>query len=220
MKILRKAFCVILMTAPLAGPSLADNSLSIGAKVGTLGIGLEASWHPLPWFDLRAGVNKYVYDDSGSQAGINYDAELNLDTIFATLNFRFPMSPMRLTIGAFQNNNELLLVSQDTPTFDIGGTTYTAADVGTLRSVTAFDGTAPYAGVGFDFTVLDKIGLNVDFGVLWQGGPTVTLDSDGLLASDPIFQSALESERQELQNEVEDFKAWPVLSLGVSYHFF
>jgi len=220
MKAIRKTFCVILLTAPLASPVMADNTLSLGAKVGTLGIGLEASWRPLPWFDLRVGANKYVYDDNGSQAGINYDAELDLDTVFATLNFRFPMSPMRITAGAFINNNELRLTSQDAQAFDIGGTTFTAADVGTLQSVAAFDGTAPYAGVGFDFMVLDKIGLNVDFGVLWQGGPTVTLESDGLLASDPIFQNALEAERQELQDEVDDFKAWPVLSLGFSYHFF
>lgn len=220
MKILQKIIYVFLLTMPFSGTSHADNSVSLGAKVGTLGIGLEASWHPLPWFDLRAGVNKYVYDDNGSQAGINYDAELDLDTVYATLNFRFPLSPMRLTVGAFLNNNELLLTSQDAPAFDIGGITYTAADVGSLRSVTAFDGTAPYAGVGFDFTVLDTIGLNFDFGVLWQGGPTVTLESDGLLANEPLFQAALEAERQELEDEVDDFKAWPVLSLGISYHFF
>jgi hypothetical protein len=161
-----------------------------------------------------------VYDDNGSQAGINYDAELDLDTVYATLSFRFPNSPMRITGGAFLNNNELLLTSQDAPNFDIGGTTFTAADVGTLSSVTGFDGTAPYAGVGFDFMIFDQVGLNVDFGVLWQGGPTVTLEADGLLASDPFFLDALETERQELEDEVEDFKAWPVLSFGFSYRFF
>ena len=101
----------------------------------------------------------------------------------------------------------------------IGGITYPGAGIGTLSSVTTFDSTSPYLGLGFDFTLAGKVGLNLDLGVLWQGEPGVTLDASGALNQDPAFQAALETERLELEDEMSDFKAWPVVSLGVVYKF-
>ena len=54
------------------GNALAGDSLWFGVKAGTLGLGAEASWRPIPWFDFRLGANQYDYDDSGSVSGINY----------------------------------------------------------------------------------------------------------------------------------------------------
>lgn len=211
----------LLLLAMLAcGPALADNDFGVGVKAGTLGIGLEGTWRPLPYLDVRLGANTFDYDDTGSQAGVNYDATLNLETFYGTANFSFPLSPFRVTAGLFSNGNEINLVSADNgATYDIGGTTYSSAEVGTLQSKASFPGTAPYFGIGYDFSLFGKVGLNLDLGVLWQGEPDVTLTSDGLLANDPNFQDALEAERQELNDEVKDYKAWPVLSLGFVYNF-
>jgi len=55
--------------------------------------------------------------------------------------------------------------------------------------------------------------------VLWQGAPTVTMNSTGLLANDPTFQAALETERLELEDDMSNFKAWPVFSLGFVFNF-
>ncbi|MDZ7769371.1 MAG: hypothetical protein U5K38_09990 [Woeseiaceae bacterium] len=64
-----------------------------------------------------------------------------------------------------------------------------------------------------------RLGLNLDLGVLWQDEPLVSLSSDGSLANHPTFQDALGNERQELLKETEDFKAWPVVSLGLHFNF-
>lgn len=220
MNVLRAKVSVLLLGFLMAGGATADDNLWLGLKAGTLGVGLEAIWRPIPWLDLRAGGNAYDLDDTGSQAGINYDATLQLETYYLTGNFLFPVSPFRITIGAFSNGNELQMVSMDSPAFDIGGGTFTQADVGTLRSTTYFEDVAPYLGVGFDFSVFGKVGLNLDFGVLWQGEPSVSLTSDGLLANDPTFIAQLEVERQELESEFQDYKAYPVVSLGFSVNFF
>ena len=211
---------VVALAILIGGNASADQKLGIGAKAGTLGFGIEGTWRPLPYMDLRLGGNTFDYDDNGSQAGINYDATLALETFYATANFRFPLSPFRVTAGVFSNGNEIQMTSADNTSFTIGGITYTPAEVGTLSSTTSFDSTAPYLGFGYDFTVMDRVGLNLDFGVLWQGDPAVTLAADGLLAGDPTFQSALEAERQELEDEMSDFKAWPVISLGFVVNFF
>ena len=199
----------------------ASADFGIGLKAGTLGLGVEGRWSPLPWLDVRVGANSYEYDDDGSQAGINYDATFALDTYYATGNFRFPLSPFRVTAGAFSNNNEFDLISQDTggADFEIGGNTFTPADVGSLQSVTSFASTAPYLGVGYDFEILGKVGLNFDFGVLWQGEPSVSMQADGLASGLQVFQDALEAERLELEDEMSDFKAWPVVSVAFIYNF-
>ena len=67
--------------------------------------------------------------------------------------------------------------------------------------------------------MLNRVGLNLDFGVLWQGEPDVTLTADGVIADDPLFQLALEQERQDIAEEVSDYKAWPVVSLGFVVNF-
>ena len=218
---MKQFFALLLLALPMLAPTAAraDSNFGLGVKAGTLGIGVEATWRALPWIDVRAGFNRYDYDDSDTQAGIPYDATLALDSYYATANLRFPLSPFRLTAGLYGNGNELLLTSAADGTFEIGGIDFNAADVGTLRSVTSFSSTSPYLGVGYDFTVLGRVGLNLDLGVLWQGDPDVTLNADGVLASDPAFQSALEAERQELDDEISDYKAWPVISLGFVVNF-
>jgi hypothetical protein len=203
-----------------ANVASADNDFGFGVKAGTLGLGVEATWRPLPYMDLRLGMNQFHYSDDGSQGGINYDAELNLDNAYLTGNFRFPLSPFRLTAGVFSNGNEINLISGDNGAIIVvGGDPYPADAVGTLRSTASFASTSPYVGVGYDFSLFGKVGMNLDFGVLWQGEPNVSLSADGLLSGDPTFQASLEAERLELVDEVSDFKAWPVVSLGFVVNF-
>jgi hypothetical protein len=198
-----------------AGVANADNDFGLGVKVGTLGVGLEASWKPLPYMDIRVGTSSYDYDNDGKFGNIDYDAVFALDQYYATANFHFPVSPMRISAGIYSNGNEFLLVNDQLQ--DIG--VYPGGLIGTVTSKTTFEGTAPYLGIGFDFTLAGKVGLNLDLGVLWQGDPQVTLEVDGILGQDPGFQDVLETERQALEDDMSDFKAWPVISLGFVYKF-
>lgn len=221
MEFLRTKFVAALGILMLCGTATADDDIWFGVKAGTLGFGAEAAWRPIEWLDVRAGANFYDYDDSGSQAGINYNGTLALDTYYVTGNFHFPLSPFRLTAGAFANNNEVQLTSVDTASFLIGDNPvpYTADEIGTLRSVASFDSFAPYVGAGFDFDVMDRFGLSLDFGVLLQGDPTITTTADGLLAQDPGLLDDINTETQELLDEIDDLKAYPVVSVGFNFNF-
>ncbi len=220
MKVLRTNLAVLLLGLMTVGNAAAGDNTWIGVKAGTLGLGIEGMWRPIPWLDLRVGANMFDYDDSGSQAGINYDATLQLETFYATGNFLFPLSPFRVTVGAFSNGNEFQMSSLPAASFDIGNGVFTPADVGTLRSTISFEEAAPYLGVGFDFSIAGKVGLNLDFGVLWQGEPIATLTASGSLANDQDFMNELEAERLQLEAEYEDYKAFPVVSLGFTVNFF
>ena len=209
----------VLLALLSAGVANADTDFGVGFKVGTLGLGLEATWQPLPYLEIRLGANSYDYADDGTQADIYYEATLGLESFYGTANFHFPVSPMRVTAGIYSNGNELLMINDEGQDLNIGGITYPGFGIGTLESTTSFASTAPYLGIGFDFTLAGKVGMNLDFGVLWQGDPEVEIGVSGILGDDPGFQAALELERQELEDEMNDFKAWPVVSLGFVYNF-
>jgi hypothetical protein len=219
MRALRSTAIVLLLVLLSAGIAHAEQNFGVGVKAGTLGLGLEASWQPLRYLELRLGANAFDYNDNGDVAGIDYDQELSLQTFYGTANIHFADSPMRVTVGYYSNSNELLLINDQMVDQEIGGVTYPGAGIGTLSSSTTFANGSPYFGIGYDFMIKGKIGMNVDFGVLWQGDPEVTLTADGALSGDPGFQAALEAERQELEEDLSDFKAFPVLQLGFVYKF-
>lgn len=220
MKTLSLRLAVLAVALTASGSALADHNFGVGVKAGTLGIGVEGTWRPLPYIDFRAGANQYDYTDNGIYGGVNYDAEINLDNYYLTGNLRFPLSPFRLTGGMYSNGNEFNALSGDNGAIIfIGGDPYPADAVGRVSAKGSFDDTSPYLGVGFDFTVLGKVGMNLDFGVLWQGSPQVSIGTDGLLNGDPTFEASLEAERVELENELSDYKVWPVVSLGFVFNF-
>lgn len=220
MNIFKSMAGALLLAFLSCGVANADDSQwGVGIKAGTLGLGLEARWSGLPYIDLRIGANSYTYKDDGRQANVLYDADLDLETLFLTANFHFPLSPFRITAGAFANGNEFNMVSSEPGDFNIGGDFYTADEVGTLSSTTSFGSTSPYLGLGFDFELFGKAGLNFDVGVLWQDEPEVTLEATGLFANDPAFMASLENERQQLEDDMSDFKAYPVVSLSFVYNF-
>jgi hypothetical protein len=211
--------CAAVSLVALSVPAQADDDFWVGAKAGTLGLGLEATWRPVPYLDVRGGFNTFSYDDTRTESGVEYDGELDLSTFYATANLRVPLSPFRATVGIFSNGNEINLVSTDAQQFSIGDQTFNAADVGTLRGDVTFDSVAPYAGVGLDFRIFNTLGLHFDAGVLFQGEPQLALDASGPLVSDPAFQAELERERAEVQSELEDFEYYPVVSVGLSVNF-
>ncbi len=218
MNTIRCQVVVLALGALCTQGAIADDNLWFGAKAGTLGLGIEATWRPVPYLDLRAGLNKFDYDSSGAQAGIDYNSDLKLDSLYVTANFRVPLQPLRFTVGVFSNGNELVMASQGAIT-NIGGVTYLPSEIGTLRSTSSFESTATYLGIAFDFRAFNKVGINLDLGVLWQDSPIVTMTADGTLAGDPAFDAALEMERLELESDLEDFEVYPVISLGFAVNF-
>ena len=204
-----------------AGSAAADDSQwGVGVKAGTLGLGAEARWSGLPWMDLRIGGNAYSYDYSRREGNVRYDTELRLETYYLTANFHFPLSPFRLTAGAFANGNELRMIGDESGDYNFDGQTFTQSEVGTLTGVTSFGSTSPYVGLGFDFELFGKAGLNFDLGVLWRGDPEVRLMAiGGSEEGSDRLNSALQAEQENLADDIESVKAYPVVSLSFVYNF-
>jgi hypothetical protein len=210
----------LLTTSPAAAqgsPETRDHA--IGLKAGLLGIGLDYGYRFSDRLAIRLGINGsgLSYDDT--ESGIAYDFDLDFDSLAAGIDVHPAKGAFRLSFGFLQNDSSISAIGIGTGTYTIGDTVYTGAEVGTLRGAVGFDGTAPFAGLGWDFRQGKRLGLALDFGVVDQGAPLVTLGVDGPIASDPDFLADLAAEQAELQESLDDLDLYPFASFGFVLRF-
>jgi hypothetical protein len=201
------------------GPQAYAEQHAIGAKIGMLGLGVEYAYRVNDVITVRAGLNRSSYSFDGTESGIDYDLELGFDSMMVGVDFHPTKRAFRLSLGGLKNDNSIVAQSSATQSFDIGGTTYQASDVGTLRGAIGFDAFAPYAGIGWDFMRDRSFGISFDLGLLRQGSPNAQLTATGPILSDPQFQSDLAIEERELQDALDEFDLYPVVNLGFIFRF-
>lgn len=213
----------MIITGTTPGSGLADTGeLAIGIGPGTLGIGADATVGISSRFNTRLGVNAFTFDLKTTQSDIGYDLDVRLLSFPILLDWHpFPRSGFRLSTGLVINKNRAGLHALSQAGYDIGGTRYTAAEVGRLSGRLDFDTFAPYFGLGWG-NALGKSRrwtLFCDLGMVFQGQGDVSLKASGPAAADPTFRSDLDRERRDLEDELNDYRYYPVISAGLSYKF-
>lgn len=207
----------VLLAAPMV--SSATGSVGVGVKAGSLGAGVEVSYPISSMLTVGVGINKYSKSWDTTADGVDYQGDLNLQTISLLANFHPFSGSFHLTAGAMINNNEVKMEADPSTSYDIGGTTYTLSQVGTLSGKVNFNKVAPYAGFGWGTSSDSGIGFTLDIGVLMQGKPNVDFDATGTLASDPGFQADLKQEEANAEDDIKDFTMYPVISAGIDIRF-
>lgn len=205
----------------LPGAALAEG-FNLSARASTLGVGVEAGYAFNDFVNLRVAVNNYSDEYDTTEDGIDYRFDLDLDSTALLLDFHPFAGVFRITAGVLDNGNELNGAAQPAGTYDIGGTTYTGAEVGTLQSRFALGESNPlYLGLGWSKPLGDSgWGMGFDVGVVMMGESDVSLSATGPISSDPTFQSDLAAEEQELEGDINDsFENYPVIALGFTYQF-
>ena len=152
---------------------------------------------------------------------IEYNVDLKLMSLSALLDWHPFEGSFRISGGVLYNGNEIEVDSKLSGSYQVGDKTYTAQEVGTLKGKIDFNKMAPYLGLGWDTSFgKDKgFGFLFELGAIYQGSPDVNLSADGLLASNQDFQNNLAKEEENMQRDVDDYKFYPVVSLGLSYRF-
>jgi hypothetical protein len=195
------------------------------AHVSTLGPGLSVGRFLNQNVSIRVNLNGgFDYDDSfttDSRNRIRYDAELSLASAGLLADYHFG-NGLKLTGGVYYNDNKIEAVGN----FDrirSGGQTWSANHLARADARIDFQSFAPYLGVGYHSTKPKGWSVSAEIGVLYQGSPRVSynLNCTSRLCDEarPALVAAIEEERQALEDEVSDFKFYPVLSIGVSYRF-
>jgi hypothetical protein len=110
-------------------------------------------------------------------------------------------------------------------TYEINDVDYPAEAIDSISGEIEFDDFAPYCGIGWGADPLadSPWSFNFDLGILYQGEPDPQLTgrcSAGIpAAACAQFQANLSAEEKELKSDLEGYRFYPVLSLGVTYSF-
>lgn len=203
-----------------------------------MGLGVSAGYDFSKSLSIRGQFNQFDYGFDATESGNKYDGDLELQSLGITLDWHPFDSGFRVTGGAFLNNNALAVSTVDADNLDIDGVTY----AGNLELDVDFERIAPYLGIGWSGG-RDRSGFSFvfDAGLLFQRTPhlmasgrigftgsacsfEVSEDGAAMLSGGgcalfDTLESDLENEHEDLTDELDDYKLYPVVLLGISYRF-
>ena len=186
------------------------HAIGIGAKVGTTGIGGDVAMSVFPLVDARLGWAGGSLSRSYSTSGASYDGKMKLNNLNALLDFH-PMGPLfRLTGGVIFNDNK----------YDATGTPNGIP--GSYSASVKGNSAAPYLGVGWGRVAGMGVNWYADLGAMFMGSPkaTITANCSGLSAAQcTTLQNQATTEQSALQDKINSFKVYPVLSVGFTIGF-
>lgn len=211
----------MLAFALTANTGAQAQEFAAGVKAGTLGFGVEVATSLANHLDGRLGFNYFSLDDSSALTDIDYDIDLTLQTFSALLDWHPLGNGFRLTGGAFYNGNEADVTSRTTGNVEIGNQSFVIGPNDRVTGNVDFNKFAPYLGLGWGnyFTGKSWLSVSFDVGVMFQGAGNIDLQAEGPLSSAPGVAAALAQEEREAEKEIEDYEFYPVISLGIAYHF-
>lgn len=124
-------------------PHAGAEGVGVLAKVSTLGAGAGFS---LPFGNHwagRVGINGQDYDRDTDIDGVNYDGELRLRSLEILADWFLFASDFRVSGGLLVNGNEVELAANPGRPVEIGGVTYSPAQVGSLTAEAEFNRVRP-----------------------------------------------------------------------------
>ncbi len=150
-----------------------------------------------------------------------YDLDLKLLTLPVLLDWRPFEDSFHVSTGLILNATHMTLDGRADGLLAGGATAWSAAGPGTVHGETRFNPLVPYLGFGWakTFGKNQRWGITSDFGVAFLGAPKVSLQANGALASDPMVRRELAREEDSLEDDLSDFKLYPIVSVSFFYRF-
>ena len=217
----RLSISALFMTLSALTSTYASAGTAVGVGGSTLGYQVAVSQSVSENVNLKLTYQTASQSFDGETDGVNYDYDFDFESMGILIDWHVFGGGFRLTAGGLINDNEIHAQSDVSGlTLEVGDTVFTSAEVGRLEGDISFDSFAPYLGLGWGRSIADGFSFVFDLGVVFQGEPTVSLESvGGSLSSNPLLLDEVEREEQELQEDANDFDVYPVISLGLFYNF-
>lgn len=210
-----------MASEPYAGPSASQSPFAVGVGISTLGILGELSMKMAPTFVFRLNGSWGELDHDATVDNNRFSGTLRMWGVGAIGDWHPFANGFRLSGGARYGLGEATgsITGSDVT---INGTTYTAAEYGTLRAtVESGNRVAPYLGFGWDSTHFSSSNffLSLDVGALYVGDPSARLTATNA-ALVPGLQADLDEEVKQIKKDYGKFgQFWPVIALTAKYRF-
>lgn len=207
-----------LVLASLSSAGAAAQNLAVSGHVGTLGLGADVSIGIAPRLGVRAGVNVQPWKPTQELDQIDFELNLPSPSFTGTLDV-YLAGPFRLSGGLVALGSDIEVTGDLTADVEIGDETYSPSEIGTLSGVFDTRNVAPWFGLGLGKASGRGVGFTLDLGVALVGAPDVRLNATGPLSNEPAFQSNLRMEEQNIQDDADVVKLYPIISLGIVVGF-
>lgn len=213
------------------------HSLAIGFTASTLGAGIEFAIPMAYRLNLRSSVNFFAFNDPFSIDGVDYNARLHLKSSATSVDW-FPRGEggFHISPGIMYVKNTLSAPASVGPgkTFVLGSQTFINSvddPVSGYSSVVYSRKYAPMLLVGFG-NIIPRSGrhlsLPIEFGAAYTGPPQINVSLGGTacttsgcvdFATNAEAQKYLKQEINILNEDLKKFPVFPIVSLGLAYHF-
>jgi hypothetical protein len=209
------------MLWPVGRAGAALDEWALGFKSGTLGIGGELTTNLLPDVNLSAAVQWLAFDFDLEIDDVEYDVDVEFFNPLVKLDWYPFAGDFRICAGVLFNGSDVDLEATSAEPVEIGNTIYLPQEIGSIRGESDFDEIAPYVGIGFGNPLARDRGWGVtaDFGVAFIGSPNVDLTITGPFAGNPLLLADLAEEEEEIEDELDKYRFYPVLALTLYYRF-
>lgn len=224
---------ILTTAAALAGLASAahaqeDASFAGDLSVGTTGVSAHAQLGLHPRLAVRMGYNWLeVGRDDEEISGVSYSGDLEFAGFGGFVDAHPFANPFTVTGGVFVGDKSAVLDAVPTEDVGLGDQTFTPDQVGTIDGSAEFGDTALFAGIGYDPSLYKEGGLSfiVRAGVMFAGEPDVilsaTAETDETIPQEARdeLRAALDAEETILEDDIDDYAFFPVLTVGVGYSF-
>ena len=222
MRIQSLVFRIGALGLALLLPATLHAQFGLAARASTLGIGAEVSYRLNRMVGFRVGGNYLEFSRDATIENIDYHLTPHFESGSAIVDL-FPMGgALHISGGLLINDNEGRMVARLNHDIEIGGTTYTPDQVGSLIGAVDFRKTAPYLGVGL--AGRGKVAVLLALGVGFTGTPRATLAGLTPLtgSAKAQFDANVADELAQIQAEIDGksyLKFHPVVSVGFKIGF-
>lgn len=212
---MRYRFAILTSALLFIGTDAAlGQGVSMSARAGTLGPGIEFSTSLDPHFNLRFGANYLSYSRhdhvSDLEVPVDIDSKLRLAS-FSLIGDAMPFQKvLRLSLGFIYNAGEASALMVPTAGYTIEGKTFTPERIGSMEAtVNHGRRIQPYMGLGLGNPLRGKVTFLFDVGMLYTDAPQLEMNGRGMIA--PTARQA-----PDLEASLYSFRWYPVASVGLS----
>ncbi|MDJ0634471.1 MAG: hypothetical protein QNJ34_14890 [Xenococcaceae cyanobacterium MO_188.B29] len=201
----------------------------IAPEVSTLGLGGSVAARIIPELNARVGINGFGVGIDYEETDTTYEGDINLFNVSTLVDYYpFKRSGFHLSAGLVFSDNgaDGTANASSGETIEIGDSTFTAEELGSVDAeVSLTSDVAPYLGIGWGNPVAKNknLGFWFNLGVMFGGSPEVAITPNFGSAATPAIQAeinqAIEREVDDIEDDLDFINIYPVLSLGLYYHF-
>ena len=198
--------------------------MALGPKIGTTGIGLDLTFGITRFVNLRSGFNYGSFTWSTGLGDVDYDMDIDLISVPLLVDIHPFANHFRISGGLYiQPGSKAAIEGTPSTATQIGAHVYAPEVIGTITGDIEVSSTiTPYLGIGFGNSVGEDqlLTFMVDFGVIFQAyDVSLTSDGAGMTTKLDTFRNDLVLEEENVQSDMDNFKIFPVLTFGITYHF-